>query len=216
MRQPDLSPPEKIFSEINTGAMRARIASLARLFGAAVPVVGAATSSAEGLKSWVDAWTSLALAARLTDNEIKVGLSSLEKAPENVPFGWSVFVRLCRPTVNEGDAHQQLVLATNAWHAREFSSLDPATWQATQAVGYDRLFWGRVQNDEWAEALEEARRIPDPAVLNIQPCAQHARVTATPEARSEVRLARRASAANDRDLAFAAIGLKPPLRPPPD
>jgi len=62
-----------------------------------VSSVRAATKDQASAGAWMDAWARQILAVQLSEDEIKVGLSRLSEAPQDRPFDWNVFCRLCRP-----------------------------------------------------------------------------------------------------------------------
>lgn len=206
--QPDkkLQHRERI-ADIREAAMRPRILRLARLLAPALPVVRVAVESPEGLRAWVESWAALAIAADLRDEEIFRGLSSLDKAPPSKPFGWDVFLSLCRPN-GSGDARRELDAARSAYARREFSALKPDTWQAAASLGFARVFNGDgVTEAGWAAALADARRTPDQAILARQPIALQARLDASAEALAEGR--ERSRAALDAELKKLPEYLRP-------
>lgn len=191
----------------NVAQMRPRIAHLARLLGPSLGVVGAATRTEAGLRAWVDAWAALAAAAGLTDDEIRRGVASLDQAPRNKPFGWDVFVALCRPP-DAPDARRELDALCTAYARREFAALDGATWQAGWALGIARCFHqDGITPAAWASALAEARRAPDAAVLARQPRAGQCAIGMSDDARQES--LRRRAAACEAALASLPAHLRP-------
>lgn len=212
MKQPEnyKSPHGGSVTEIGAAPMRARVARLARILAPALPVVGAATRTEEGLRAWVDAWTALATSAGLSDDEIRHGLAHLGDAPVGKPFGWDVFLLLCRPReMRDADARRELDAARSAYARREFAGLAAATWQAAAGLGFGRVFNGDGVTDAgWAAALAEARQSPDSEILGRQPAGpQQARIAVSAEARAEYRA--RSRCALDDALSGLPLHLRP-------
>lgn len=190
---------------------RSLAARLLRELGPVLPVVAKAAQSQAGAIAWVDAWARQIEAAQLTAQEIAGGLSRLDKAPPDEPFGWRVFISLCRP-VCEKQLRECFSAACKAAHSGDFGELAPDVWEAGCRLG-----WGRIKNSafpdvEWRVALLAARDKADLAIRAAQPQAGQARIEMSMSARAEARQAEQHAVAKQRVAAFAALGLEPPNR----
>lgn len=188
-------------------ARRAYVSRIMLVLRTSSPLVAKQTATPAGAAAWIDAWERHFLAANLSARQIEHGLARLKDWPENRPFNWPDFSRLCRPDADAA-ARRELDAARSAYARREFSSLSPVTWQAASSLGFTRVFNGDGITDAgWAQALDDARANPDPEVLVRQPRASQARVGASPEARAEARA--RSVAALDAALANLPAHLRP-------
>jgi hypothetical protein len=157
-------------------------------------VVAAQTATPAAADEWCNTWERHIASASLTPDEISAGVARLSQWPEREPFNFPTFARLCRPD-GDTDARRELDAARAAFARREFSGLDPATWQAAAALGFVRVFNGDGVTDVgWRTALLEARRAPDPAILARQPAAAaQLRISESADARAEARARNRAA-----------------------
>lgn len=200
-------PPDGILADLPAHARRAYVARIMSVLRVSSPLVAKQTATPTAAAAWIDAWERHFVAANLSARQIEHGLARLKDWPENRPFNWPDFARLCRPDA-DAVARRELDAARSAYARREFSHLDAATWQAASALGFARVFNGDGITDAgWAQALDDARANPDPEVLARQPRASQARIGASPEVRAEARARSRAA------LDAALASLPPHLRP---
>ncbi len=207
----DLSQPQAaagIVEDLETARTRALVARLLRAVRHSFVTVHAQTATPVAAGEWCNTWERHIAATGLTAYEIRAGLSRLAQWPEREPFNLPTFVRLCRPD-GDTDARRELDAARAAFARREFSGLDPATWQAAATLGFARVFNSDGVTDVgWRVALLEARRTPDPAILARQPAdAAQLRIGESADTRAEAR-------ARNRAALDAAMGSLPDnLRP---
>lgn len=182
MMQPDKKPLAGSVSDINESAARVSVARIARMLAASFPAIRAAIKSEGELTAWVDVWLTQIRLVSLTRSEVEHGLANLHHAPPDEPFGWPTFVRLCRPS---GDlrARAELATARTAYAGREFSRLDPATWQAAHVIGWEKV-WNDVTDVAWAQELAHARAVPDMAFRELQPRLEQAQIEVSPAAKA--------------------------------
>ena len=84
---------------------------LLREFAPVIASVRAATNNPVAADVWLDSWARRIINARLAEEEIKTGLVRLDDAPDDRPFDWIVFLRLCRPKKDLVPlAHRRLAL----------------------------------------------------------------------------------------------------------
>lgn len=200
-------PPERILADLPPSARRAAVGRIMGVLRTSFPIVAKLTSTPAAAAAWLEDWERHFAAARLTGLEIERGLARLKDWPADRPFNWPDFARLCRPGADV-DARRELDAARSAFARREFTDLAPATWQAAVSLGFARIFNGDgVTETGWAQALDEARARPDPAILARQPGVGQARISQTADARREARERQRQS------CEAAMAGLPKHLRP---